>query len=301
MNNEATIVKEVMKKGIISLIVLDIVGSCMGIFARILEHDLMLFQQVAFRLLSAFIIMNIIFFKQINYKKIKLISKTDWIVIIFRSIAMYMIGITLGSIAFINGKYSNISFIMALPMTALLGIFIFKEKVDLKRICLIFLSFLGVAFISVNNMSNILKWDTSSILALIGISFISLSNILRKYHTDILNDKEITVCMLFISTLLIFSMSFISGEKITNIDWNINLIIVIFLAGLFNGIFILMANYGFSKVNSILANNILALQSIFGVIIGFFLYKELVTIKEIIGGVLIIISIILFNKIKSKV
>lgn len=299
MNNETSIVNDSFKKGVVSLIILDVVGACMGIFARILENDLMLFQQVAFRLLSAFIIINILFFKQINYKKIKIIPKRDWIIIIFRSISMYMLGITLGSIAFINGKYSNISFIMALPMMALLGIFIFKEKVDFKKGSLIFLSFLGVGLISISDISNMVSWDYSSILALISVTFMSLSNILRKYHTEVLNDKEITACMLFISTILIFIMSLLSGENIHSINWNISLISVIFLAGLFNGVFVLMANYGFSRVNSILANNILAAQSVFGVIIGFALYQESITIKEVIGGTLIIISILLFNKIKE--
>lgn len=269
MKNEINIEKVDIRKGVVALIILDVVGACMGIFARILEQDFMLFQQVAFRLLSAFIIINIIFSKQIDYKKIKYIPKRDWIIITFRSISMYLIGITLASIAFINGKYSNISFV-------------------------------GAALISTSDMTNILKWDNSNILALIAIVFVSLSNILRKYHTDVLNDKEITVYMLFISMLIMFCMSGILGEDITSIDWNMNLLIVIFLAGLFNGIFIFMANYGFSKVNSILANNILAAQSVFGVIIGYILYNESVTIKEVIGGLLIIISIVLFNKIKWK-
>lgn len=301
MKNDISIVNEEYKKGILSLVILNIVGACMGIFARILGNELLLFQQVAFRLFAALIMMNVLFYRNIDYQKIKRISARDWLFIVIRSIFMYLLGITLGTIAFIDGKYGNISFIMAFPMTAVLGIIILKEKINLKQGLLVFLSFVGVALISVNDPSNIFLWDRSSILAFAGTTFIALSHILRKYHTNLLNDKEITALMLFISTLLVFLTSFIIGEDISNINWNTNLVIVIVFAGLFNGIFVLMANYGFSRVDSILANNILATQSIFGLAIGVILYREMIGVKEIVGGTLIISSIILFNAVSQKV
>jgi drug/metabolite transporter (DMT)-like permease len=288
------------KKGILSIFAFAMIGASMGIFARMLGGELALFQQVAFRLLAAVIIVAVIFNKDINYKKILKIPSRDWLVLIARSSFMYLFGVTATTVAFIQGNYGNVSFVLALPMTAILGIIILKEKINIQKGFLVFLSFVGVAVISVSDLSDILIWEQSSLFALMGTSCIALSHILRRFQTGVLNDKEIAFLMLGISTVLVFVASFIFGEEFSGINWQMSLILILIVAGLFNGLLMLTANYGFSKVSPIIANNILATQSIAGLMIGVILYQEVVSLREIVGGGLIIVSILLFNQASQK-
>jgi drug/metabolite transporter (DMT)-like permease len=76
--------------------------------------------------------------------------------------------------------------------------------------------------------------------------------------------------------------------------------LIIILAGLNFVLIGFFTNYGFEKVEAIIANNILILDSVFGIILGFLLYQEIPTIRELIGGIIIVISAVLMNIIKTK-
>lgn len=97
-----------------------------------------------------------------------------------------------------------------------------------------------------------------------------------------------------------FIVSLISGEGIPIINFNIENLIAIILVGLFNVVGLWLANYGFQNVKIVIANNILNLEVLFAIIIGFVLYKEVLSFKEILGGVIIIFSVLWMNKLESK-
>jgi drug/metabolite transporter (DMT)-like permease len=50
----------------------------------------------------------------------------------------------------------------------------------------------------------------------------------------------------------------------------------------------------------VLASNILTLESVFALILAFIFYKELPTMKELIGGIIILGSVIGMNQLKEK-
>lgn len=287
------------QKGVLALVLMNFFGASMGVFARYLHEGMSLFQQVGFRIFAGFLFSCLIFYKHIDLRKLQEIKLNQWALLILRGFAIYLIGISFGTVAYINGKYSNISFIMAFPMTAILGTLIFKDKLSVKKFLYILMAFLGVVLIVVRDFSQIFSWDKMSLYAILAVTFVSLGNLLRKWHTDLLNDKEISMFILFISTILLFITSVSMGERITNIKWTPLLILVVIGAGIFNALYSYLANYGFKHIDTLLANNILALQSIYGVLISWILYHENPSLKECIGGVLIILSIILLNNYSS--
>ncbi|MCL1990603.1 MAG: DMT family transporter [Defluviitaleaceae bacterium] len=287
--------------GILSLFALSLISASMGIFMRTLGQELQLFQQLSFRLSAAFLVTILLFYKDIDYEKLKKMTNRDWTVTSSRTLFMYLFGISSVTIAFIrSSNYGNISFILALPMVAILGVLILKEKMTLIKALLILLSFIGVVIISVDSFANITNWDISSLFALVGTTSMAMNAILRNKHTNLLNDKEIAALMLFIAAFITTLISFLLGERISSVNWSLNLIFMIMLAGLFNALIIFFINYGYSKVNPLTANNIVATQSLFGVLIGIVFYQEVIGIREIIGGTFIILSVIAFNKLRGK-
>src|SRR4030043_805068 len=187
------------EKGILSLVLLALVFASMGLFARYLSTGFLLFQQVYLRMLAALIVGYLVFRKQVNLSRFKKLTIKDWGIIFLRAVSYSLFGIILFTQAIIITKYSNVSFIGSLPMTAVLGFILLREKFSYKKLSLVLLAFAGVLIISVKDYSNITGWGKGEILTLISTVFFSLSYIARKWQSDVLNNKELTVVNFFVA------------------------------------------------------------------------------------------------------
>lgn len=287
-------------KGIVAIILAALVFASMGIFVRYLKDDLLLFQQVYLRIFVAFFLALILFYKDLHFSKLKTLGKKDWQLIAFRGISMY-IGVTLFSEAMLLTLYSNVSFISALPMVAILGVILLKEKITLPKVLWVLLSFVGVILVAVQSYADIFHWGTGELLSLASIFFFSLSYISRKFHTQTLNNHELTTLMFFFGGIAIFVFSLFAGEGIPSLQSSSNTFwLTLFLAGLFNVMNVYLTNYGFQKIDAILANNLLTLESLFAIILGFMFFQEVPAMKELFGGLLIIASVIGMNQLEKK-
>jgi drug/metabolite transporter (DMT)-like permease len=288
------------KKGVFALVLLSFVFASMGLFARYLSTGFVLFQQVYLRVLAAFFLGLVFFKKDLNVGKLKRISKKEWGLLLFRSASSYLFGVTLFTQAIIMTKYSNVSFIGALPMVAILGALLLKEKLTFKKFLLILTAFSGVILIAVKDYFHLLVWGKGEVIALLATFVFSLSYVTRKWHSNLLNNKEITQITFFLSFIMLFVTSLIKGDGLPVSGWQIGLLLAVLGAGLFNIINMFLTNYGFQKVEAILASNILTLESVFAVILGLFFYKEVPIVKEFLGGTIIILSVIGMNKVEAQ-
>ncbi|MDF5724403.1 MAG: DMT family transporter [Rhizonema sp. PD37] len=264
-------------KGIAALIVMTCIGASMGLFARWLEEAMGLYQQVFFRILAGFILGIPLFYKKTNLSKVHHIPLGEWLLIFLRGSAIYLFGITFGTRAFIAAKYSNVAFIMALPVTALLGLIIFRGSFNFRKIILLITSFIGVLIIAVKDYTQIFIWDVGAYWALLATSLVSFGILARKWHSELLNNQEITQLVLFFAVIQLFIASLATGESIGAIKWSFATIVVVFTAGLFNVLYMLLANYGFQKVDALLANNIVGMQPIFAIVIGYIGFQDIPT------------------------
>lgn len=288
------------RKGVLSLVLLALVFASMGLFARYLATGFLLFQQVYLRMFSAFIIGLVVFKKDLNFSKFKKLPLKEWSIIVLRAVSFSLFGIILFTQAIIITKYSNVSFISALPTTALLGLILLKEKFNFKKLAFVLVAFAGVLLISVNDFSNILNWDRGGLLTLISTVFFSLSYVARKWQTDLLNNKELTVANFFVASLVVFSVSIFKGDGLPVFGWNWGLAMAVIGAGIFNIANVFLTNYGFQKVEAVLASNILTLESVFAIFLGFLFYREVPLVKEFVGGLIIIFSVIGINKMENN-
>ena len=124
--------KSLYRSGVISLIALAFVYASMGLFVRFLGTSFSIYQQVYLRSFAAFVVGLIVFSRNIRYSSLFKISGREWILLFFRSLSFYVLGVTLFSRAIIATKYGNVSFIGSLPLTALLGVLLMKEKLSWK-------------------------------------------------------------------------------------------------------------------------------------------------------------------------
>lgn len=289
-----------MKKGILALVILNVIQASMGIFAREFNQHFDLFFQVFLRMLAALIFSIIIFKKDIHFQKITQLPIKEWKLIAIRAILMYITGIAFITVAFIYGTFSNVAFILSLPFTAIIGIPLLKQKITIPLIFVIALSFLGVVILSVENFAEVAQFNIGSGFALIGSASVALANLLRPKHGLELNNTEIGAVILFVATLLLGIISLVRGENFIDINWSLGLVFLIAIAGILNAILVIVTNFGFSIVKPIFANNILATKSIFGLLIGVLIYGEGIRVMDILGGTVILGSLFLYNYLNSK-
>lgn len=286
------------QKGILALVGLAFTYASFGFFTRYLSLSFGFFQQLYLRIFLGFVLGLFIFSKKINFAKLKKISFFEWLLLIFRSLSYYLLGAVMFNKAVLLTKISTVSFISSLPMTAILGFLILREKVTFKKLLYIVLSFIGVVIISVKSMSSVFIWGQGEILALLSTFFVALSIILRKYQTKLLNNLEMTQIILLIASLLLFAASLLSKERLLTNNWNWTIFLVVVVAGLLNVMMIFFTNFGFEHVKTSIASNILTLEMVFAVIIGFVIYREVPTLKDFVGGIIILFSVIQMNKLE---
>ena len=117
-------------------------------------------------------------------------------------------------------------------MTAVLGFILLREKFSYKKLSLVLLAFAGVLIISVKDYSNITGWGKGEILTLISTVFFSLSYIARKWQSDVLNNKELTVVNFFVAFWVVFLASILKGEGLPITGWHWGLLIAVIGAGI---------------------------------------------------------------------
>ncbi len=288
------------RKGVASLVLLAFGFGMIAITARYLSSYYTLYQQLYLSLAVAFVISLFIFPKTLTFSKLKTVPQKDWMVMLFRVIIGYVIGAALYRESLTLTKISNVTFIQSIPFAGIFGFILFKEKFTSKKALFLVVAYLGVLLIAVKDFSSIFSFGKGEIFSFISSAFFALSYVSRKWMSDFLNDKEIAQLLLLIGTVILFAVSLIKGESLPSFNWHLLLLLSLFFTGLFNAINIFLINYGFKNVKAVLASNILTLESIFALILAIIFYREFPSIKELVGGALIIGSVIQMNRLEEK-
>jgi drug/metabolite transporter (DMT)-like permease len=298
--------KEVMKaktehqRGVLAIVLLTVCYGILPLIPRYLSTSFELFQQVYLRLATGFLLSFFIFRKQIDISKLIKLPIKEWGFVALRAFVYYFLGVILYTQALLLTKISNVAFIGAIPMTAILGFIILKEKFNTKKALLVSLSFLGVVSISVQNFSNLLSFGRGEMVALLSTLFISLGFISRKGQTKAINDREVATLMLLFATLFVFAGSVIKGEGLPTQGWYLGVILALLLGGLLNAGVSFLMNYGFARLDAVLAGNLIALDPVFASLFAFLVFKELPITKEVFGGILIISGAIMMDRLEAK-
>lgn len=287
------------QKGILALVLLTMLWGIVPLIPRYLSASFFLFQQIYLRLLAGSILSAIFFRKEIDLKKLKSLPLKEWGILVFRGFIYYFLGVSLYTQALLLTKISSVHFIGAIPMTAILGFFLFKERLTLKKVILILLSFIGVATISVQDFSHLLVIGRGEMFALLSSFFISLGLVSRKWHSKKLNDKEIATLVLLFASVFLITTSLIKGEGLPICNWHTGVVLVVLVSGLLNLGIGFFQNYGFARVEAVLGSNLLSLDPVFAAILAFLVYREIPMLKEIFGGLLVISSAILMSRQKA--
>jgi len=287
-------------KGVLALIVLTIMFASIGIFTRYMQTSFQLFQQTYLRMGGALLLGFLFFGNDLHVKKLRKVPIRDWLLLFVRSFSNYIGGVILFTLAVFSTTLGNVSLIQTLPFVAIFGILFFREKLSKGKIFFLLLSFIGATIMSINNISDIFLWGKGQTLSLISAFFFSFGYITRRWQTKALNNKEMTQIMLFFAVIFLVIGSFFFKEGLPIHGWNLLIIGTLLISSVFNVAILFLVNYGFEHVQPLLASNLLTLEGLFALILGFLFYKEVPAIKDLVGGLCIICAVIGMNYLEGS-
>jgi len=232
-----------------------------------------------------------IFGSQFSKKLLGQLSKKDWLVLIFCAFLVYAIGVPLFTVAVLHADLAQVAFISAIPAAGPLAWLLFREKFDLKALLLVAVSIVGLLLVAgLGSQSYRLTFGT--IAAIVSMLGFSMSYLMVRYHPKALTNVHNTTLILSFGWVLLLLYMLTARLPIvpTRID-TAALVGLLFSVVLnITGVYVL--NHIFKHLKAHVASNILLLEGVFGLAIGYMLYDEKLSVVELLGAALIIISAI---------
>ena len=102
-----------------------------------------------------------------------------------------------------------------------------------------------------------------------------------------------------VASLVVFLASILYGEGLPDAI-TAHSCLVLIISGAFIAINVLAIQYGFQKVDAITAGAVLNMEIVFAILLGYFAYGEVLSLREMIGGLLIVSSTAMFGFVDRK-
>ncbi|MFC9893343.1 DMT family transporter [Nocardia sp. NPDC127579] len=271
------------------------------VFARFLNMDngFTIAQQVYLRTAVAFLIAVVAFGRWIRWRVILTITGREWRVIVIRAVLLYLVGTSLFSKAATLAPISDVSFIAALPLVPALGLLLRKVRITPTRVLCVAGSAAGVAILTASGTGPLaLSWDRGELLALVAMVALAVSYIGREWHDDSLNNYEITALTVGFGAVAVALWSVFSGDGLPDVsatDAPTTLWAAIAVAGILNVMNVFLINYAFEHVDPVHGGNLLTLECVWGLLLGWLCYQQMPTVGGIVGGIVIVACAVRLN------
>jgi len=244
--------------------------------------------------------MLIVFICLIPFWKFKIPEKKFWLPLFFFSICMGFMANLFMTLSLKEAAIVSPIIIgsqLAIPFAVLLSSFFLKEKVSLKKWFFIFTSFVGVSILSFDPLIK------NEIFALLLISFMAFfyasAQVFSRYLKEL--DVTLTNCTMGLcGFFFLFITSYIfEGDTLNNLlNINFKSWLLISHSAIFVSIAAHMSMFYLYKIYPV--NKVFpfyALFPIFGILQTMVIFNEIPTLIVFLGGLIVIASIYLLNKL----
>ena len=172
--------------------------------------------------------------------------------------------------------------------------YFFKEKIKLSEIVVAIVTLFGVVLVVPkfelgNNLTQGVLWGIVS-----GFTYAILSMLNRKYVKEY-SSSVIAFYEQFVATIILIPFLFLQKPVFQPKD----ILLLILLGTVFTGIAHSLFINGLKNIKTQTAGIISSLEPVYGILFGAFLLREIPTLREIIGGI-IILGTVFYSTIKSK-
>ncbi|KKS47972.1 MAG: Membrane protein [Candidatus Gottesmanbacteria bacterium GW2011_GWA2_42_18] len=239
------------------------------------------------------------FYRKISVQNLWKASKKDSVLIIIRSFAHYA-GTLLWVTAVPMTKLFTVAIIDSIPYSAILGWLLMRENFNLKKLLWTATTCLGVILISLKPAGGNITIGLGEILLVLSGLSLGFRMVSVRWHHQKLNNWELTSVIFLIATVLFGTTLFVRGDSVPSTLFLPGVILLTFLGGIINLVNLYFTHTGYRRIEAVLAGNILQLEILFGLILGFVIFSELPNIREIIGSAVLLFSIYKINKLYKE-
>lgn len=236
---------------------------------------------------ASILIIAYAFYTKFNFSKISRIG-LSWAVL--TSIFASILGDSFVMLGFLESSSVNWGILsrLTLPGTFLFGLILLREKGKINHVFSMILALLG-ALLVVYKPGVAFSLNPGDLYFILAITFYSLANITSQKASLTLSTFELaSIRILFATVVFAIIIPFI------NISHSIN-----WLFSLFNGSMIIFGTFIVTYIIKTAGANFFAITSnlipVFTAAITFFIFHESLTNGQLIGGLLVIASILLFQ------
>ena len=244
-------------------------------------------------LLAAVILGTYIWYKKID---LKVERKKDWTTIILSGWFFgahwitYFYALQLSNVAI--GMLSLFTYPV---ITALLEPLFFKTKLNTKHVFLGIIVLIGVYFLSPEfNIEN--NHTKGVIFGLISAVFYSIRNILMKKKVANYHGSMLMFYQMIIVTLILWPVLFLFEVKPTTNDWQALFVLAFVTTSIGHTLFVM----SFKNFSISTASIISSVQPIYGILFGILLLNEIPSSNTLIGGFLILTTVVIESINSSK-
>lgn len=287
--------------GEISIVFVAFMYACLSVGVRFMNTAMSANIAFATRsfvaLLVGFILYSLIL-KQINFKKYKDINFRFWLIYLFLGCFGYGASVLFLSYGVLKTNLFTVSSIFAtIPAFVILFEFLFfKYKIKFTKIFFILCSIFGAGLCSYGGKFNLdFSMGALYILCATILSAVYIIGITR--FQGILSSKELGIVLMFFASMFGFVFSLAVGYKI-NVDsiFSFYFLIGLLIGATFNLFSTILEPWAMSKIeNPVAGSQILLLEVVFALFLGFLLFEEVPSIYSIIGSGIIVTSVAINN------
>lgn len=286
-----------------ALVVTAAAYSLLAVSTRLLAEGFMPMTQVYMRVAFGTLVFALLARKQLRWKRLRSIPAKDaWILFsmgtIGFSIAVYFV--TLGAI---NAKLVNVSIIFAsVPFFSYLYALLFlKKSINAKLIGLLVFSLIGIMIVSTKSfIPHLTAFEIGEWFTLLATATMAWFYVGRKMLSQHLNTSEITVIVMVIASVSAFIFAIIRRETFELSAFiNPHVLLGLAIGSAMNALVNPIELFAFKHLDAVVGSQILLLETIFSLIAGYFIYKELITFPEFVGGCIVIGSVCIANKLQQ--
>jgi drug/metabolite transporter (DMT)-like permease len=144
-----------------------------------------------------------------------------------------------------------------------------------------------------------LHWGIGEWAALICLLGFDIGYLMSRMHAKQRNNFENTTILLLISWIPLFIISMVQREGLLPHDVSLVAIVGLVLSVIANIAGLYAINYVFANLKAYVAGNILLLEGVFSLLLGFMFYSEPIVAGVVLGGLLIVVSAIMINNINK--
>ncbi len=280
-----------------------IVALCftlLNISVRIINAGFGPFTQVYLRIALGLLLTIGLFYKKIDFKKFGKISRKDWILLVLMGTLGYGLAVDFVTLGVLHTKLLNVA---VMSSTTPLFVFLFtilvlRKAFKLNLLLFLLITIYGVFVLATKSLiPSLSQFNSGDFFVLLYAAGIGIYVLGRKFLSNKLNNTEIAVVVLFFAFICSVITAFFIGESLP-VSGFLNSIALygLLVSGFIIVLVTKLQNFGFQKLNAVVATQLLLVSNLFSLILGYLLYGESISYVEFFGAWLVVIGVWLYSR-----